>query len=182
MTRGISLRNGCKGDDLRSLARSSRDAKQARRLLALSLICDGASRSEAVRHANASPQTVRDWVLRFNAEGPDGLVDRKSPGTPPRLNTEQRAALVRVVEEGPTPCLDGVVRWRLCDLASWVRDEFGVTLDQSTLSRTLRNMGYRKLMARSRHHAQDPEALSAFKKTSQSEWRKSGPASHQGRP
>ena len=80
MTRGISLRNGCKGDDLRSLARSSRDAKQARRLLTLSLIYDGASRSEAVRHANASPQTVRDWVLRFNAEGPDGLVDRKSPG------------------------------------------------------------------------------------------------------
>ena len=159
MARGISLRNGCKGDDLRFLARSSRDAKQARRLLALSLIYDGASRSEAVRHANASPQTVRDWVLRFNAEGPDGLVDRKSPGTPPRLNTEQRAALVRVVEEGPTPCLDGVVRWRLCDLVSWVRDEFGVTLDQSTLSRTLRNMGYRKLTARPRHHAQDPEAM-----------------------
>ncbi len=137
MARGISLRNGCKGDDLRFLARSSRDAKQARRLLALSLIYDGASRSEAVRHANASPQTVRDWVfLRFNAEGPDGLVDRKSPGT----------------------------------------------LDQSTLSRTLRNMGYRKLTARPRHHAQDPEAMSAFKKTSQPEWRKSGPASHQGRP
>ena len=108
MARGISLRNGYKGDDLRSLARSSRDAKQVRRLLALSLIYDGASRSEAARHANASPQTVRDWVLRFNAEGPDGLVERKSPGTPPRLNTEQRAALVRVVEEGPTPCLDGV--------------------------------------------------------------------------
>ena len=87
MARGISLRNGCKGDDLRFLARSSRDAKQARRLLALSLIYDGASRSEAVRHANASPQTVRDWVLRFNAEGPDGLVDWKSPGTPLGLNT-----------------------------------------------------------------------------------------------
>ena len=96
MARGISLRNGCKGDDLRFLARSSRDAKQARRLLALSLIYDGASRSEAARHANASPQTVRDWVLCFNA--------------------------------------------------------------------------------------QDPEAMSAFKKTSQPEWRKSGPASHQGRP
>jgi len=181
MARGISLRQDYDGDDLRCLARSSRDAKQARRLLALSLIYDGASRSEAARHANASIQTVRDWVLRFNAEGPGGLIDRKSPGTPPRLNTEQRAALVRVVEEGPTPYLDGVVRWRLCDLVSWVHDEFAISLDQSTLSRTLREMGYRKLTARPRHHAQDPEAMSTFKKTSQPEWRKSGTASHQGR-
>ena len=120
MARGISLRIDYSGDDLRSLARTSRDAKQARRLLALSLIYDGAPRSEAARHATASPQAVRDWVLRFNAEGPDGLIDRKSPGTPPRLNSEQRAALVRVVEDGPTPYLDGVVRWRLCDLVSWV--------------------------------------------------------------
>ena len=182
MARGISLRIDYSGDDLRSLARSSRDAKQARRLLALSLIYDGALRSEAARHANASPQAVRDWVLRFNAEGPNGLVDRKSPGTPPRLNAEQRAALVGVVEDGPTPYLDGVVRWRLCDLVSWVHDEFGVTLDQSTLSRTLRDLGYRKLTARPRHHAQDPEAMSAFKKTSPPEWRKSGTPSHQGRP
>ncbi len=182
MARGISLRSDYDGDDLRSLARSSRDAKQARRLLALSLIYDGASRSDAARHANASPQAVRDWVLRFNAEGPAGLIDRKSPGTPPRLNSEQRAALVRVVEDGPTPYLDGVVRWRLCDLVSWVHDAFGVTLDQSTLSRTLRDLGYRKLTARPRHHAQDPEAMSAFKKTSRPEWRKSGTASHPGQP
>ena len=182
MARGIPLRSDFNDDDLRLLARSTDDAKQARRLLALSLIYDGASRSEAARHAKASLQAVRDWVLRFNAEGPDGLIDRKSPGTPPRLNAEQRAALVRVVEEGPTPYIDGVVRWRLCDLVSWVHGEFAISLDQSTLSRTLRNMGYRKLTARPRHHAQDPEAMSAFKKTFRPEWRKSRTASHQGRP
>ena len=182
MARGIPLRGDYTSDDLRALARSTDYGKQTRRLLALSLIYGGCARSRAGRHANVSLQAVRDWVLRFNAEGPDGLIDRKSPGTPPRLNAGQRVALVRVVEEGPTPHLDGVVRWRLCDLVSWVGDEFGISLDQSTLRRTLRDMGYRKLTARPRHHAQDPEAMSAFKKTSRPEWRKSGTASHRGRP
>ena len=103
-------------------------------------------------------QTVRHWVLRFNADGPEGLIDGKSTGAPPRLTPEQKGALARVVEDGPTPYLDGVVRWRLCDLVSWLHETFDVTLDQSTVNRTLRDMGYRKLTARPRHHAGDPAA------------------------
>ena len=148
MARGISLRSDYNSDDLRSLSRSSSVAKQARRLLALSLIYDGALRSEAARHADVSVQTIRDWVLRFNADGPGGLIDDKSTGTPPRLNSAQRKALIRVVESGPVPYLDGVVRWRLCDLASWIHGEYGISLDESTVSRTLHAMGYRKLSAR----------------------------------
>lgn len=166
MARGISLRSDFTGNDLRALARSSKDGKQARRLLSLSLIYDGGSRSEAARHGGVSLQTVRDWVLRFNTDGPDGLLDGKSTGAPPKLNGEQKATLARAVEDGPTPYLDGVVRWRLCDLVSWLHEAFDVTLDQSTVSRTLRDMGYRKLTARPRHHAQDPVAQAAFKKTS----------------
>lgn len=166
MARGISLRSDFTGDDLRALARSSKDGRQARRLLSLSLIYDGGSRSEAARHGGVSLQTVRDWVLRFNAAGPDGLLDGKSTGALPRLTGEQKAALARAVEDGPTPYLDGVVLWRLCDLVSWLHEAFDVTLDQSTVSRTLRDMGYRKLTARPRHHVQDPVAQSAFKKTS----------------
>ena len=182
MARGIFLRSDYNGDDLRSLARSSPNAKQARRLLALSLIYDGRPRSEAARHANVGLQTIRDWVLRFNADGPDGLLDGKSTGTPRRLNSAQRTALIRVVEAGPTPYLDGVVRWRLCVLVSWIDEAFGVSLDESTVSRTLRAMGYRKLSARPRHHAQDPEAGAAFKKTSPLRWLKSAPISRQARP
>lgn len=181
MARGIPLRSDYTADDLRTLARSSVDAKQARRLLALSLIQDGGSRSEAARHGGVGLQTVRDWVLRFNAEGPNGLVDGKSPGTPPRLNAEQRAALIRVVEDGPRPYLDGVVRWRLSDLVAWVHEEFAISLDETTVGRTLRAMGYRKLTARPRHHAQDPEAQAAFKKTSRPGWRRSRAGSPQAR-
>lgn len=155
MARGISIRDDYNGDDLRSLSRSSSVAKQTRRLLALSLVYDGAPRSEVTYHADVSLQTIRDLVLRFNANGPDGLIDDKST---------QRKALIRIVESGPVPYLDGVVRWRLCDLASWIHEEYGISLDCSMVSRTLRAMGYRKLSAHPRHHAQNPEAGPAFKK------------------
>ena len=182
MGRGIALRNDYSSAELQSLARSARDGNQARRLMTLSLIYDGWQRSAAARHGGVDIQTVRYWVLRFNADGPDGLLDGKSPGTPPRLNAAHRQALARVIEEGPTPYLDGVVRWRLSDLVAWIRGEFGISLDGSTVSRTLRAMGYRKLSARPRHHAQDPEAVGAFKKTSPPQWRKSETLSQQGRP
>lgn len=181
MARGIPLRNDYTAEVLRALARSSGDANQARRLLALSLIYDGGSRSDAARHGGVDLQTVRDWVLRFNAEGPHGLVNGKSPGPPPRLNEAQRAALIRLVEDGPIPHLDGVVRWRLGDLVAWIHEEFAISLDETTVGRTLRALGYRKLTARPRHHAQDPEARAAFKKTSHPGWRRSGTGFHQTR-
>lgn len=112
MSRPVPLRKDFNSDDLRRLSRSSTDAKQARRLLTISLIYDGATRSEAARHGNVDVQSIRDWVLRFNAEGPEGLIDKKSTGAPTRLNAKQMATLARVVEDGPVPYLDGIVRWR----------------------------------------------------------------------
>jgi len=172
MTRPVPLRTDYDATALRCLSRNASDSKQTRRLLSLALIYDGFSRFEASRHANVSVQSIRDWVLRFNDEGPDGLIDRKSTGTPPRLNAAQKVALSRVIEDGPTPYLDGIVRWRLCDLIHWLYAEYRVTVSDSTLSRTLHDMGYRKLSARPRHHAQDPEAGETFKKTFPSKWQK----------
>ncbi len=111
-------------------------------------------------------QIIRDWVLRFNAEGPAGLVNRKAPGPAYKLSEEQRAALAAVVESGPDPAIHGVVRWRRCDLAAWLSKQFGVSLGVTTVGQELRRMGYAKLSARPRHYAQDEAALAAFKKTS----------------
>ena len=110
-------------------------------------------------------QIVRDWVIRFNAEGPEGLIDRKAPGSKRKLSDGQRAALAAKVEAGPIPAVDGVVRWRCSDLAQWIWEEFSLSLDESTVGRELRRLGFAKLSARPRHYAQDPEALEAFKKT-----------------
>jgi transposase len=115
-------------------------------------------------------QVVRDWILRFNAEGPQGLIDGKAPGQPSRLKDDHRAALAEMVENGPIPAVHGVVRWRIIDLCQWVWEAFEIIISQQTLSRELRAMGYRKLSARPRHHAQAPGAIEAFKKSSPRGW------------
>lgn len=175
MGAAIGLRGDFTGADLRRLARESRDAAQVRRLLALAVIADGGTRTEAARVGGVGLQIVRDWVLRFNAEGPAGLVDRKAPGKAPTLTAESRAALARAVEAGPEPWRDGVIRWRLIDLAQWLWEEFRVSVSEATVGRELRAHGFRKLSARPRHYAQDPEAAEVFKKVSRSAWRRSGP-------
>jgi len=173
MAAPIALREDYDGATLRRLAKASDDANQTRRLLALATIYDGGRRGEAARLGGVTLQVVRDWVLRFNTEGPAGLLDRKAPGNRPKLDAAQRRALADVVERGPIPSVDGVVRWRLCDLARWLLEEHGVAIDETTVSRELRAMGYRKLSARPQHHAQNEAAGEHFKKASPRRWRQS---------
>jgi transposase len=173
MAATVPVREDYDAARLRALAKQSDDADQTRRLLALAVIYDGGSRSAAAQIGGVGLQTIRDWVLAFNAAGPSGLIDRKAPGQRPRLSDEQRQELVQVVESGPTPAVHGVVRWRLVDLAQWAFDAFGLSISKQTLSRELRALGFRKLSARPRHHAQDADAPAAFKKTSPPTWRRS---------
>ena len=164
MGSAIGLRGDFDGAGLRRLTRSTRSANQARRLLALAEIYDGGNRTAAARIGGVGLQIVRDWVVRFNARGPDGLLDGKAPGKRSRLNDDQRRALVEVVERGPVPAIHGVVRWRLTDLVQWLHEEFAVSLDETTVGRELKKLGYVKLTARPRHHAQNEYAMEAFKK------------------
>ena len=164
MAAPITLRDDFDGPGVRKLARATKDAAQARRLLALAEIYDGAMRREAGRIGGVGLQIVRDWVIRFNAHGPDGLIDRKAPGPTPRLNEDQRRALAALVESGPIPAVHGVVRWRLKDLAQWIWEEFRIGLSETTVSRELKALGFRKLSARPRHYAQNEAAMEDFKK------------------
>ena len=117
MSAPIPLRQDFDASQLRGLARRSKDGPQARRLLALAAIYDGATRTEAAKIGGVGLQIIRDWVLRFNARGPDALVNGKSPGQPSKLNDLQRQAIADMIERGPIPAVHGVVRWRLIDLA-----------------------------------------------------------------
>ena len=159
MSSPIPLRRDFDASQLRGLARKTKDGPQARRFLALAAIYDGTTRTEAAKIGDVGLQIVRDWVLRFNARGPDGLLDGKSPGHPPKLNAAQCQAIARMIESGPIPAVHGVVRWRLIDLSQWIFEEFRITIAKQTLSRELRAMGYRKLSARPRHHAQVEGAI-----------------------
>ena len=116
MRAGIALREDYDAAQLRSLAKATRNAGQSRRLLALAEIYDGGSRTKAAQVGGVGLQTIRDWVVRFNARGPEGLIDGKAPGNTCKLNDSQRQAVAEMVENGPTPAIHGVVRWRLKDL------------------------------------------------------------------
>ncbi len=116
MRPGIALRPDYDAAQLWALAKATRDAGQSRRLLALAEIYDGGSRTKAARIGGVGLQSLRDWVVRFNARGPEGLINGKAPGNTCKLNDSQRQALAEMVENGPTPAIHGVVRWRLKDL------------------------------------------------------------------
>jgi len=176
MAAAIRLREDFDGSDLRVLAKATKNAAQGRRLLALAEIYDGGTRSDAARIGGVGLQTVRDWVLRFNARGPEGLIDGKAPGNAAKLDAAQRRALAGIVDNGPIPAIHGVVRWRLKDLAQWLYETFGVSLSETTVSRELRALGFRRLTARPRHRAQNEYALEAYKKSSPRNWRRSGRA------
>ena len=112
----VPLREDFSADDLRFLAKKAEDAGQARRLLSLAAVRAGAKRAEAAQIGAMDRQTLRDWVHRFNAEGPSGLINAKLPGPKHKLSVEQKQELKAIVEKGPDLALDGVVRRRCCDL------------------------------------------------------------------
>ena len=182
MAAAIRVRTDYSAMDLRGYSWGCTDPDQVRRLLALAVILDGGSRSDAAKLAGVTLQIVRDWVLRFNEGGPAGLSTRKAPGRASILNDDQRAKLAEIVETGPIPAAHGVVRWRLCDLAQWIYDEFHLSVTRYTLGRELRALGYRKLSARPRHRGQKSEDMATFKKTLLPFWIKSKSISPQKRP
>jgi transposase len=177
MGSAIALRDDYDGSVLRRLARSAKDAGQSRRCLALAEIYDGGTRSAAARMSGVGLQVIRDWVLRFNAAGPDGLIDCKASGPSPKLSDAQRRALARIVESGPIPAIHGVVRWRLKDLVEWIWEEFRIALDETTVGRELKALKFVKISARPRHYAQNELAIEDFKKTSPPRWKRSKPRS-----
>ncbi len=167
---GIELRKDYSATDLRCLARRARDAKQARRLMALAGIADGLSRTDAAAVGLMDRQTLRDWVHRFNAQGPEGLIDRKSTGPKARLTVEQLATLKGIVTVGPDPAHDGVVRWRCADLVKLIKVRFDVDYHVNSVGRLLHSLGFSHVSARPRHPKQNPETIAAFKKTSRKNW------------
>ena len=166
MPAAVQLRADYSAADLRRLARASKDNNQSRRLLSLAAVMDGMNRKDAARIGGMDRQTLRDWAHRFNELGPDGLLDRHGGGVEARLSGTQKAELAALVEAGPNPERDGVVRWRRVDLRRVIKERFGVEYHERHVGVLLREMGFSHVSARPRHPAQNPEIIEAFKKTS----------------
>ena len=153
--------------ELRAAAAKSRDARAARRMLAIALVLEGVERKTAAEICGMDRQTLRDWVHRYNAEGLAGLSNRRGAPRPRRLDREQVAEFVSWLEAGPDPAPvpmgDGVVRWRRQDLRARIALAFGVELHERTVGKYLAALGYRRLSVRPRHPKTDPDAQEAFK-------------------
>ena len=166
MGSAVKMRTDYSAAELRRLAKASKDANQSRRLLSLAAVRDGRSREEAAKIGGMDRQTLRDWVHRFNASGPEGLKDAWWSGPAPRLSPPQKAELAEIVETGPDPAVDGVVRWRRVDLQKVIKARFGVAYHERYVSTLLKQLGFSHMSARPRHPAQDGETVEAYKKTS----------------
>jgi len=149
--------------DLRDAARRTRDAKAARRMIAIALVLEGWSRDAAAEAGAMDRQTLCDWVHRYNELGLAGLFDRpRRNGPPPRLSAEQQAAVAAWVEQGPAFARDGVVRWRCVDLQRRIAQEFAVQLHERTVGKLLRKLSFRRLSVRPQHPQSKPEEQAVF--------------------
>ena len=164
MPSAVRLREDYSAKELRALARRSKDVNQSRRLLSLAAVRDGMDRGSAARIGGMDRQTLRDWVHRFNASGPEGLIDNWTDGPKPRLSAERLAQLARIVESGPDREKDGVVRWRRIDLKRVIAERFGVDFHPRYVGKLLKKLGFSHMSARPRHPAQDERIVEAFKK------------------
>ena len=170
MPLSVELRDDYDAAGLRELAKSSRDPRQIRRLLALAAVYDGLSRAAAAKLGGMDRQTLRDWAHRFNGEGPDGLTNRPGAGRPRRLTEAQMQELAEIVETGSDPAVDGVVRWRRVDLQRVIEERFGVSYRERTISDLLRRLSFSYISGRPQHPKQEPQVLEGFKKTSPARW------------
>jgi len=138
--------------------------------LALAVVREGKSREEAARIGGMDRQTLRDWVHAFNERGPEGLINAKAPGPKPKLPTERKAELARIVEAGPDLEKDGVIRWRCADLKHLIKERWDIELSEVSIGRILKELGFSHVSPRPQHPKQKEGTIEAFKKTSALAW------------
>lgn len=166
MSAAVQIRTDYTASAVRKLAKQSHCARQIRRLLSLAAVYDGMSRADAARIGGMDRQTLRDWVIRFNEAGPEGLIDRWNNGSLRRLSPCQLDELASIVETGPDPEGDGIVRWRRIDLKRIIEERFGVVYCERHVSQILHDLGFSHMSARPQHPRQNTKVIKAFKKTS----------------
>ena len=114
------------------------------------------------------PQTVRERIVRFNAEGVEGLGDRPGAGRKPRLTEQERGIIIALARSVPPgkPVRRGdelravepdkEAQWSLDALARAAHEK-GIQVERSQLRRILLKEGVRWRQPRSWAESTDPE-------------------------
>ena len=150
---------------LRKQAKAETDTRIARRILAIANALGGLSREAAARSAGMDRQTLRDWVIRYNEHGLDGLADQPRDGRPPKLDAREKVELVEIVLAGPDAQTSGISAFTRDDLVAICEEKFGKRLHATSMGRILRDLGLSRQKARPSHPQKDPAAQAAFKKS-----------------
>jgi transposase len=161
----LSIRRDRSPVVLRKLAKAEADARVARRMLGIANALSGMSREDAARSAGMDRQTLRDWVIRYNEHGLDGLADRWGDGRPPKLSPQEKAELVAIILAGPDPEASGLSAFTREDVVGICKERFGKGLHATSMGRILRELGLSRQKARPSHPQKDPAAQAAFKKS-----------------
>lgn len=173
----LKIRNDRTPAALRKLAKDESDPRVTRRILAIANALSGMSRADAAGSAGMDRQTLRDWVIRYNAHGVAGLADRWSSGRPPILDETQQAELLEIVLQGPDPVKDGFCAFTRDDLVAIAKKRFGKSMHATSMGRLLRRLGLSRQKPRPSHPLKDPAAEAAFKKSPPSSQKYSAHAS-----
>lgn len=165
MGRALDIRDDLLPGELRLRARREKDGRAAARMIAIANALEGMTRAEAARLAGMERQALRDAVVRYNAEGLDGLHDRPRSGPGEKLDEGRQAVLVALILAGPDRQRDGTGVWRLKDLVALVERRFGVRYSVSGMFDLLCRLRISWISARPRHPRADAKAQRTFKKT-----------------
>ena len=167
MSKAVAItRTELSASALREAAHRCRDGRVSCRLIALAMVLEGASRGAAASAGGMDRQTLRDWVLRYNEAGIEGLSDRPRSGRPPALTPAQMQELKELTLAGPNVEEHGVVRWRCIDLRGEIARRFSVQVHERTVGTLLHRCDLVRLQPRPYHPKKDAAAQEAFKKTS----------------
>lgn len=165
---GLHLIRHIEPKELRRLGREEASGRVASRMFAIANALEGMNRKDAATYAGMQRQALRDWVLRFNAEGVEGLRDRPHVGRPRRMHEGIEKKFCERVDAGPDTKTDKLVRWRRIDLQDWLKTEHAIKYHERSIGKILKRLGYSHVSVRPVHPENDPEALEDFKKTLQS--------------
>ena len=150
---------------LRRLAKAESDVRASRRLLAIANALSGMDRKTAAEAAGMDRQALRDWIIRYNAHGVEGLRDRWGKGRPARPAPDEQAELAAIILRGPDPEAEGISAYTLEDLARLSQDRFGKPFHPASMSRVVRRLGFSRQKVRPGHPLKDPAEAEAFKKS-----------------
>lgn len=159
-------------EELRQRYRREPGAELRTKWHALWLLSAGRSGHEVGRLLCRAPSTIGRWARQYNAEGPDGLRDRRAdargrPGLLSQLSAAQRQWLEQSLDDGAAPAEVGGGLWNGPKVARWM--ELAVNRERHSLDdkqgwRVLRQLGFSRQRPRPRHPDADPEAQEAWKK------------------